>query len=77
MNDRLRVMYLSPAAHVGLCKPQVLNHAWHIPIRGAQDGEQSTKWLCINLAPLVDEDRGGGQTGVRPSEIRPRRKYRS
>eukprot|EP00903_Cladosiphon_okamuranus_P019498 g17931.t1 len=46
---------------------QVLKHAWHIPIRGQQDGEPSTRWLCINLASLVDED-GGGQVGIRPSE---------
>eukprot|EP00752_Nemacystus_decipiens_P002820 g2631.t1 len=55
---------------------QAQSNAWHIPIRGQLEGELSTDWLCINLASLVDGD-GDRQAGVRPSEIRPRRKYRS
>ncbi|CAM9861192.1 unnamed protein product [Ectocarpus fasciculatus] len=59
---------------------QVLDkHAWHIPIGEGHDGEPSTKWLCINLAALVEEEEEeDGQTvGLGPSEVIPRRKYRS
>ncbi|CBN78378.1 conserved unknown protein [Ectocarpus siliculosus] len=57
---------------------QVLNkHAWHIPIGEGQDGEPGTKWLCINLAALVEEEEDGQTAEQRPSEVIPRRKYRS
>ncbi|CAM9752466.1 unnamed protein product [Ectocarpus sp. 4 AP-2014] len=57
---------------------QVLNkHAWHIPIGEGQDGEPGTKWLCINLAALVEEEEDGQTAELRPSEVIPRRKYRS
>ncbi|CAN0063616.1 unnamed protein product [Ectocarpus sp. 13 AM-2016] len=57
---------------------QVLNkHAWHIPIGDGQDAEPSTKWLCINLAALVEEEEDGQAAELRPSEVIPRRKYRS
>ncbi|CAB1104969.1 unnamed protein product [Ectocarpus sp. CCAP 1310/34] len=56
---------------------QVLNkHAWHIPIGEGQDGEPGTKWLCINLAPLVEEEEDGQTAERRPREVIPKRKYR-
>ncbi|CAM9211126.1 unnamed protein product [Ectocarpus sp. 12 AP-2014] len=57
---------------------QVLNkHAWHIPIEEVQDGEPGTKWLCINLDALVEEEEDVQTAELRPSEVIPRRKYRS
>ncbi|CAM9179812.1 unnamed protein product [Ectocarpus sp. 8 AP-2014] len=57
---------------------QVLNkHAWHIPIGEGQDGEPGTKWLCINLTALVEEEEDGQTAELQPSEVIPRRKYRS